>query len=59
MKEAFVPGRTFTIDNTSWTSPVVQWLRIRLPVQGTWVRSLLQEEDSTFLEVIKPVCHNY
>ena len=22
----------------------VQWLRIRLPMQGTWVRSLVQED---------------
>ena len=29
------------------TSLVVQWLRISLPVQGTQVRSLVQE-DSTF-----------
>ena len=32
--------------NTNKTSLVVQWPRIPLPVQGTQVRSLLQE-DST------------
>ena len=32
--------------NNPRTSPVVQRLRICLPVQGTWVRSLVQE-DST------------
>ena len=30
----------------TWTSLVVQWLRIRLPMQGTRVCSLAQE-DST------------
>ena len=29
-----------------WTSLVIQWLRIRLPMQRTWVWSLVQE-DST------------
>ena len=28
------------------TSPVVQWLRICLPVQGTWVQSLVQKEPT-------------
>ena len=27
-----------------WTSLVVQWLRICLPMQGTWVQSLVQED---------------
>ncbi|KAJ8784376.1 hypothetical protein J1605_008309 [Eschrichtius robustus] len=40
------------------TSPVVQWLRIRLPMQGTWVRSLVQE-DLTCHGATKPVRHNY
>ena len=26
-----------------WTSLAVQWLRLRLPVQGVWVRSLVRE----------------
>ena len=30
------------------TSLVVRWIRIRLPIQGTWVRSPVQE-DSTCL----------
>ena len=37
---------------------VVQWLRIHLAVQGTQVRSLVQE-DSTGLGATKPVHHNY
>ena len=40
------------------TSLVVQWLRICLPMQGTWVWALLQE-DPTCHGAAKPVCHNY
>ena len=39
------------------TSLVVQWLRIRLPVQGTRVPSLVQE-DPMCCGATKPVCHN-
>ena len=39
-------------------SLVVQQLRIHLPVQGTWVRSLVQE-DPTCCRATKPVCHSY
>ena len=35
------------------TSLVVQWLRIRLPMQGTRVQSLVQE-DSTCCQATKP-----
>ena len=42
----------------SWTTLVVQWRVICLPVQGTWVESLVQE-DSTCCEASKPICHNY
>ena len=42
----------------SRTSLVFQWLRIQLPVQGTWVQSLVRE-DPTCLGATKPVCHNY
>ena len=49
-----------------WTSLVGQWIRICLPVQGTWVWSLLQEwEDFTCRGATKStnstmesVCHN-
>ena len=37
---------------------MVQWLRIHLPIQGTQVRSLFQE-DSTCHGVTKPVHHSY
>ena len=40
------------------TSLVAQWLRIRLPVQGTWVRALVRE-NHTRRGATKPVCHNY
>ena len=40
------------------TSLVVQWLRIRLPMQGTWVQSLVRE-DPTCCGATKLVCHNY
>ena len=42
---------------TFGTSLVVQRLRKCLPGQGTWVRSLVQE-DPTCLRAVKPV-HNY
>ena len=40
------------------TSLVAQWIRIYLPMQGTWVQSLISE-DPTCLGATKPVCHNY
>ena len=40
------------------TSPVAQWLRIRLPMQGTWVRALVGE-DPTCCRATKCMCHNY
>ena len=40
------------------TSLVAQWLRICLPMQGTRVWSLVQE-DPTCHGATKPTCHNY
>ena len=40
------------------TSLVVQWLGIDLPIQGTWARSLVQE-DPTCCGTAKPMHHNY
>ena len=40
-----------------WTSLVVQWLRIHLPVQGSWVQVLVQE-DSTWCGAAWPVQHS-
>ena len=42
----------------SETSMVVQWLRVCLPMQGTWVQSWVRE-DSTCLRITKPVHLNY
>ena len=42
----------------AWPSLVAQWLRIRLPTQGTRVRALVHE-DPTCRGVTKPVRHNY
>ena len=39
------------------TSLVVKCLRIRLPMQGTWVQALVQE-DPTCHRATKPLCHN-
>ena len=44
--------------NEKWASLVVQWLRIRLPMQGTGVWALVQE-DPTCRGATKPVRHNY
>ena len=40
------------------SSLMVQWLRIHLPMQGTGVQSLVQE-DPTCHGATKPVRHNY
>ena len=40
------------------TSLVAQWLKIHLPVQGSWVRALVWE-DPTCCGATKPICHNY
>ena len=42
----------------SRASLVAQWLRICLPMQGTQVRDLVQE-DPTCRKATKPVSHNY
>ena len=46
------------IEKEHRASLVVQWLRICLPMQETWVWSLVQE-DSACREVTKAVHHNY
>ena len=43
---------------TSGTSLVAQWLRICLPMQGSWVRALVWE-DPTCHRAAKPMSHNY
>ena len=39
-----------------WTSLVVQWLRINLLIQATWVQSLIQG-DPTWHRETEPSCH--
>ena len=64
-------AKKFEIKRSSWTrcdfwfktkqtgtSLVAQWLRIRLPMQGTWVWSLVRE-DPPCRGAAKPACHNY
>ena len=40
------------------TSLVAEWKRIHLPMQGTWVQSLVWE-DSTHPGATETLCHNY
>ena len=47
----------FSIKTTPRTSLVVQWIRICLPMQGTRLRSLVQE-DSICHRATNPVCHS-
>ena len=46
------------VQRNSRTSLVVQWLRICLPMQGTWVQSSVWK-DPTCWGATKPRCHNY
>ena len=56
----FIPTRMVTIIKKTQrgASLVVQWLRICLPMQGTWVRALVWE-DPTYRGAARPVSHNY
>ena len=42
----------------TWASLVAQWLRICLPMQGTWVQALVWE-DPTCRGATRTVSHNY
>ena len=53
-----LPHKTFNFKNKQRASLVAQWLRIRLPMQGTRVRALVLE-DPTSRGATKPMCHNY
>ena len=48
----------FMIKPFNKASLLAQWLRIRLPAQGTWVRALVWE-DPTCHGATKPMSHNY
>ena len=52
------PSFFFKKKSMQGTSLVMQWLRIHLPMQGTWVRSLVWE-DPTCPGATKPMYHNY
>ena len=39
------------------TSLLAQWIRIHLPIQGTWVQFLIRE-DSTSHGATNPLCHD-
>ena len=51
-------GRKFRSGGCMEPSLVAQWLRIHLPMQGTWVQSLIWE-DPTCHRAPKPMCYNY
>ena len=53
-----VRGMKWIIENVIRTSLVAQWLRIRLPMQGARVQSLVPE-DPTYRRATKPMHHNY
>ena len=45
-------------NNNKGASLVAQWLKICLPMQGTWVQALVRE-DPTCRGAARPVSHNY
>ena len=45
-------------DTTKETQQGLPWLRIHLPMQGTWVQPLVWE-DPTCCGATKPMNHNY
>ena len=51
-------SREMQIKTIMRASLVAQWLRVCLPVQGTWVRALVWE-DPTCRGAAGPVSHNY
>ena len=52
------PWGHLNLKNLPQASLVVQWQRIRLPMQETWVRFLIRD-DSTCSGATKPMRHNY
>ena len=58
MRYHLIPVRMAIIKKSTRASLVVQWLRIRLPMQGTRVRALVWE-DPTCRGATGPVSHNY
>ena len=58
MGEILVEALVWDRLREKWTSLVVQWLRICLPMQRTQVQPLVRE-DSTFHGATRLVCHKY
>ena len=56
--KVFTSWHTLKNDSISVTCLLMQWIRICLPMQGTWVWSLVREY-STCHGASKPMCHNY
>ena len=56
--KSHVWAQGFVLKDGAGASLVAQWLRICLPVQGTWVWALVLE-DSACCGATKPLCHNY
>ena len=54
----FIYYFNFYYNNSTGTSLVAQWLRSRLPMQGTRVQALVRE-DPTCRGAPKPIRHNY
>ena len=48
----------FFTTSTTWKALLIQWLRIHLTMQETWVQSLVWE-DPTCCRATKPKSHNY
>ena len=58
IKLARIKDKENLLKATREGSPGGAVLRIRLPMQGTWVEALVPE-DPTCCRAMKPVCHNY
>ena len=65
LKRSIIFNKIFSIKTSNLksldpgTSLVAQWLRIRLPMQGTQVRALVREDPTCRGATNKPVRHNY
>ena len=51
-------GKCLPLKTGAGTSLLARWLRIHLPMQGTWVRALVREDPKCGGEN-KPMSHNY
>ena len=58
IKDEGFPGGAVVKNPPAGASLAAQWLRVCLPMQGTWVRALVWE-DPTCRGATRPVSHNY